>query len=78
MPTDTAETRLTLDAHLAGPVIEGTLIDPTGNHHDFHGWLALAAVIEAALLRAEAPNTQAAGDPHSRKPITARARGRSA
>jgi hypothetical protein len=41
--------RLILDAQLERSVIEGTLTDPSGAQREFHGWLALAAALEAAL-----------------------------
>lgn len=42
---------MTIDADLDGSVIRGMVIEPTGAEHPFHGWLALAAAIEAALRR---------------------------
>lgn len=53
MRADAGQTRLTIAAHLNGPVIEGTLIEPSGDQREFHGWLALATAIEAALLRTQ-------------------------
>jgi hypothetical protein len=41
--------RLVVNAELERSVIRGTLSDPTGAEHEFHGWLALHTALEAAL-----------------------------
>lgn len=50
--------RVVIDADLEGSVIRGTLTEPSGAQREFHGWLALTAAIEAALLRDETADNQ--------------------
>jgi hypothetical protein len=63
-------TRLVLQARLSASVIEGTLVDPSGAPHEFHGWLALYTALEAALSErpSGAEDNPASRDPRQRPP----------
>ena len=43
------KTRVVVEAALERSVISGTMIAPTGERRDFHGFLELATALEAAL-----------------------------
>jgi hypothetical protein len=49
MNTATPTQRLILDAAIDRSVIRSTLIAPSGDRRDFHGWLELNTALEATL-----------------------------
>jgi len=62
MPFSTPR-RLILDAAIDRSVIHGTLIAPTGDRREFHGWLELNTALEAMLATgADHPPNDSTGE----------------